>query len=238
MEHDRAIVLRLTEYSESSQIATLYARRAGKLRLIAKGVKRSTKTRFAVGLDLLEVGNILYTPPRGDAKLGTLADWRQTSLHIDLRSSLKSLQVATYIVEALSALTEDDDPHPDLFDETLQALQSLCAAHDPFVVLVGYQRRLLKILGFAPQFDSCVRCNRKRDESRAGRFVFAVGGLVCRQCIRANDRSVLVSAALLNGRDDPALSQDWFQILDGYITFIVERPLRAAAALLAAKTQA
>ena len=51
---DHAIVLRLTDFSETSQIATVFSAEHGSLRLIAKGARRSTKTKFAAGLGAIE----------------------------------------------------------------------------------------------------------------------------------------------------------------------------------------
>ncbi len=56
---DRAIVLRRLDYSETSQILALFTREYGQVRVIAKGIKRSTRSRFAVGIDLLEVGQVV-----------------------------------------------------------------------------------------------------------------------------------------------------------------------------------
>ncbi|MGE3180504.1 MAG: DNA repair protein RecO [Phycisphaerae bacterium] len=229
MEHDRAIVLRLTEYSESSQIATMYARSAGKLRLLAKGAKRSTKARFSPGMDLLELGDVVYIRPRGDTQLGTLAEWRQLSLFLDLRTSLRNLQAATYVIESLNVLTEDSDPHPDLFDATVQTLNRFAYSDDPLAVVTQFQRTLLHAVGFDPNFSTCVRCGARRTAGRSGRFAFAVGGLICRNCIRPSDRSVLVSANLLDRQ--LAGSAEWFPILDAYVTFIAERAIRSASAM-------
>ena len=50
---DEAIVLRRLDSSESSQVLVFFTREHGPQRLIAKGIKRGTKQRFATGIDLL-----------------------------------------------------------------------------------------------------------------------------------------------------------------------------------------
>ena len=58
---DAAVVLGRIDYSESSQILVLFTREHGKVRAIAKGAKRSTKTRFAPGVDLLDIGTVIFS---------------------------------------------------------------------------------------------------------------------------------------------------------------------------------
>ena len=75
--HDRCICLRKTEYSETSQILTLFSRRYGVFRAIAKGAHRRTKagaSKFDGGIDFLEVGDAVFThDPARD--LATLTEW-------------------------------------------------------------------------------------------------------------------------------------------------------------------
>ena len=58
---DTAVVLGRLDYSETSQVIVLLTREHGKVRAIAKGIKRGTKQRFAAGIDLLEIGSVVLT---------------------------------------------------------------------------------------------------------------------------------------------------------------------------------
>ena len=57
---DQAIVLRRLDYSETSQVLVFLTREHGLQRLIAKGIKRSTKKKYATGIDLLERGRLVF----------------------------------------------------------------------------------------------------------------------------------------------------------------------------------
>lgn len=124
---DQAIVLRLSDYSETSQIVTLFSAGNGQLRLIAKGARRSTRARVAAGLDLLEYGEAGFFPPRGEAGLGTLTEWVQRDAFLGLRSSLPALYAGLYAAERVTALTQELDPHPALFVSLRELLRNLCA---------------------------------------------------------------------------------------------------------------
>jgi hypothetical protein len=76
---DHAVILRRLDFSENSQVLALFTRDHGKVRAIAKGVKRSTKTRFAPAPDLLDVGSaVLSAPPADRDRLAILTEWTPT----------------------------------------------------------------------------------------------------------------------------------------------------------------
>ena len=119
MVPDRCICLRKFEYSETSQILTLFGRAHGLVRVIAKGAHRKTKagaSRFGGGIDLLDVGQTVFTV-HAERGLGTLTEWTLREGHPDLRRSLRGLYLAFYAAELVSFLIEEHDPHPDLFDQ-------------------------------------------------------------------------------------------------------------------------
>lgn len=224
--NDEAVVLRLSDFSETSQVATLLSRRHGKLRLLAKGARRSTKERFVPGLDLLEWGDVLYRPARGDGQLGTLAEWKQRELFLGLRDSLAAAQFAQYAAEITTMLVAEDDPHATLFEALLTLLGGLAGedaaggqrdagslerrqrpassadTRSTLVFarrLVGYQQTLISEIGLMPQLDACVACGRERAAGRAAYFSPKSGGVICRSCAaERGDRLRLMKAPALD----------------------------------------
>ncbi len=177
---DAAIALMRVDFSETSQIIVFFTRGHGKLRAIAKGVKRSTKTRFAVGIDLLDMGELVVSMRAENLEaLATLTEWRQTRTLLGLRDRLPRLQAAQYAAEITALLTEDRDPHPALFDFLHGTLIRLCLADDTLAEVVRYQWDVLCEVGLLPRFDACVLCGREKDLTH---FSSNQGGLVCRHC--------------------------------------------------------
>lgn len=177
---DEAVVLGRLDYSETSQILVLFTREHGKVRAIAKGVKRSTKTRFAVGVDLLDIGRVMLSSrqERGEA-LATLTEWKQTRSLSGLREKLVRIHGGQYAGEITAHLTEDWDPHAELFDALTATLVGLAEAAEALPAVVGYQWTLLDQIGSLPRFDACVACGRKSELTHFSSFE---GGLVCRHC--------------------------------------------------------
>ncbi len=231
---DHAVVLRLTDYSETSQIATFFTRDNGRLRLIAKGSRRGTKKRFAAGLDLLELGAVQFIPPRGESDLGTLTDWSQLELFIGLRRSAVALHGGLYAAEATAALSADLDPHPDLFEALsglLKGLASPSPTQRPLRQIVGFQRRLLTEIGYGPQLDHCVDCGRPPAPRSSAWFSSTAGGLICRDCEMHHAEKRSMPAVLRREPDADAALLEWFRLLDYHERCIVGQPLRTSEPL-------
>src|SRR5581483_2291538 len=120
-----AIVLKTTDWSESSRIATFWTREFGKVRALAKGGRR-LKSSFESALDLLTVCDIVFLR-KSSGSLDLLTEARVIQRFPRLRADLQALYAGYYVAELLADWTEDYDPHPILFDEALAALEDLGA---------------------------------------------------------------------------------------------------------------
>jgi len=177
---EQGVVVHRLDYSETSQILTLFTRDHGKVRLIAKGIKRGTKTRFAVGIDLLDIGHVVFSARQERSeKLATLTEWKPARSLFGLRERLPRIQTGQYVAEITAALVEDWDPHPELFDALCETLAALSDAEATLPSAVRYQVRLLNDIGSLPRFDACVLCEREADLTHFSSFE---GGLICRHC--------------------------------------------------------
>ncbi len=178
---DQAVVLSRLDYSETSQVLVLMTREHGKVRAIAKGIRRSTKKRFAVGIDLLEVGTMVATMrDDGTGNLANISEWTQNASLGGLRDELFRLNGALYVAELTTQLTADHDPHPELFDALIAVLNALVEASEPIGPVVWFQFRMLVAIGSLPRFDACVRCENPDDLTH---FSSREGGMICRSCV-------------------------------------------------------
>ena len=131
-EQTTAIVLRAVEFSETSLIVTLLTREFGRLSAIAKGARRP-KGPFEGSLDLLAVCRVVVLRKTTDA-LDLLTE---AKLHHRFRGgqrSLDRLYGGYYIAEMLRLLTDDHDPHIDVYDLTIEALQQIDGSGDVAIV--------------------------------------------------------------------------------------------------------
>lgn len=228
---DHAIVLRLADYSETSQVVTFFAAEYGLARVLAKGVRRSTRRRFAVGLDLLEYGEVSFLPARGDAQLGTLTDWLQLDSFGGLRRDLSRLYAALYAAELTEALTQEHDPHPGLFAALKFAMAGLAGDAAPLATAVEFQGRLLTEIGYAPNLSGCAVCGKVRTPGSGAYFSSRAGGLLCRNCARDDRERVRVSARLLDSSPIGANASGWFGLLHRYLMYVGSREFRTGRTL-------
>src|SRR5437868_13600241 len=122
-EKATALVLRTTDFSETSRIATLWTREFGKVRVLAKGGRR-LRSNFETALDLLTVCSIVLLR-KSSGSLDLLTEARVLQRFGRLRTDLPALYAGYYLAELLADWTEDYDPHPTLFDEALATLEAL-----------------------------------------------------------------------------------------------------------------
>jgi DNA repair protein RecO (recombination protein O) len=118
-----AIVVRGTDWSETSRITTLFTREFGKVRALAKGGRR-LKSSFDVAFDLLTVCQIMFIR-KSHGGLDLLTEARLEEQFPALRRNLPALYAGYYVAELLADGTQDYDPHPPLFDAALETLRGL-----------------------------------------------------------------------------------------------------------------
>jgi DNA repair protein RecO (recombination protein O) len=237
---DMAIVLRRLDYSETSLVLAVFTRDHGQQRLIAKGVKRSTKNRASIGIDLLERGRVTFSArPGKESTLSPLTEWRQDEHYPHLRGDLGRWYSAQYAAEVTAGMTEPGDPHADLFD----ALDGFLVSLDepgPVASLISYLWKLLVEIGLRPEMERCTSCARRVETDEVVHFSSRSGGVVCRDCepgvVEKRRVSRRVVQALRSAgpapREDAAIEA--FELLDYHFTELMHRPPRLSAPLRAA----
>jgi DNA repair protein RecO (recombination protein O) len=192
---DLAICIRTVDYSETSQVVTFFTKATGKISAIAKGSKRP-KSAFGGPIEILSHGRIVFSDPNRE-KLATLTEFEPAGGTPGLaphgtwgllRNDLFALNCCLFAAELLNLLTDEHDPHPDLFDSFLQFLHDAQDAGDKsetLALLILFQLALLKEVGLQPILNHCANC-KTRHEGRETKdevyFSSSANGLICRDC--------------------------------------------------------
>ena len=208
---DSAICIRAVDYSETSQIVTFFARATGKFTAIAKGSKRP-KSAFDGPIEVFSLGRIVFSDSNRE-KLATLTEFQQAPGLAGLSKNLFALNCASFAIELLNSLTDDYDPHPQLFDSLLQFLQNVSeqrvTGRETISLLILFQLALLKEVGLMPVLNTCVNC--KNAFSNAWRGVYfssSANGLICRDCEASFPDKIKVAASAANCLADLKLLAD------------------------------
>jgi DNA repair protein RecO (recombination protein O) len=217
---DQAICFRVLDFSETSQIVTLFTQNHGLVGLIAKGSKRQNKKTVAGPLDLLAAGEVVFIPPKNASELGTLSEWELRDHRTALRTNLPALNAGYLVAEATMAMLHPGDSHDVLFTE--------CA------------KTLLTQTGYQPQLDQCVEGHKQLEDQPTWRFSPRAGGIVCPQCsiqgktievttpiLRALSRLAPPTQLIAAARAaDPTALQQAFKLLIAMIESITDLALK------------
>jgi len=146
-DHEAGYVLHTYPYKETSLIVELFARRFGRVGLLARGARRPRSAMRGVLLSF----QALRLSWSASAELGTLisAEWAGALQPL----AGQGLMCGFYLNELLLRLLPRDDPHESLFDTYACALKELSEGKLPAAVLRGFEKRLLAELGYAPLLE-------------------------------------------------------------------------------------
>ena len=203
---DQAICIRSVNYSESSQIVTLFGRGHGKIRAIAKGSRRG-RGKFGAGIDVLTGGAVIFVPARNESTLATLTEFDVQEPFSGLRRDLLALHCGQYMCELLGQLTEDLDPHEALYDAFAAALEQLQATDRAEVALLGFELILLHEIGLSPVWNRCSSCQRDLPAKGHIYFSSSAGGVLCRDCEPAVIEKRFVEPHVLQILQNPTMAK-------------------------------
>ena len=201
---DKAICLRAVNYSETSQVVTLFTRDHGKVAAMAKGSRR-TKSSFDGPIEVFSFGEVMFIIKESGGQLATLTEFSQQPRFRLLSQNLYALNAALFAAELTEKFLEDHDPHPELFDKYIKFLEMLQREDGPasrLAWLILYQLRLLEETGVALMLDACVNCGT--EETRGCYFSSRENGLLCPNCEMTFPEKQAVDAALIEILNNPA----------------------------------
>jgi DNA repair protein RecO (recombination protein O) len=229
---DDAVVLRTHKLGEADRIVTLLTRRHGKVRAVARGVRR-TASKFGSRLEPFMVADLqLYEGRTLDVitQAETIG-----SYGAEIIEDYDAYTAANAMVETADRLTEAE-ASTQQYLLLVGALRSLSRReHGSSLTLDSYLLRALAIAGWAPSFVDCARCGRPGPHTSV---VVQLGGVVCDECAppgapRIAPATVDLLGALLAGdwaAADAAPERDRAQasgIVAAYTQWHLERGLRS-----------
>ncbi|MFM8782685.1 MAG: DNA repair protein RecO [Actinomycetota bacterium] len=175
---DEAVVIRTQKLGEADRIITLFTREHGRVRAVAKGVRR-TKSKFGARLEPGSLVDIqLYVGKTFDVvtQVESLENFGDS-----LAADYRKWTIASTILEAAERFTSNEgEPALQQFLLLVGALKALAyESHEPSLVLDAYLLRSLSIAGYAPSMTICSNCEAPGPHKH---FSLVGGGSVCIDC--------------------------------------------------------
>ncbi len=172
-----AVVLRHSNTGEADRVLTLYTREYGKLRVLAKGV-RKIKSRKAGHLEPLTLSTLQLNRTH-DLPIITQAE---TVLSFqEIHNNLEMIAQASIVNELLDRFTYEAEENQSLFSLLVETLKRIDTGEEPSLVVQFYELGMLASVGFRPELFQCVVC-RKEIQPEDQYFSAALGGVVCPRC--------------------------------------------------------
>jgi DNA repair protein RecO (recombination protein O) len=231
---DEGVVLRAQKLGEADRIVTLLTREHGRVRAVAKGVRKTTSRLGARVEPFMLVDVQLYEGRSLDivTQAETIGPYGTA-----IASDYARYTAGTAMLETAERLTDTErEPALQLFLLLAGGLRALAEGRrDPGLVLDSFLLRALAVAGWAPSFVDCARCG---EEGPHRALAIAAGGAVCSQCRPAGSaaphpETFLLLAALLAGDWAVADSSEGRRrreasgIVAAYLQWHLERQVRS-----------
>lgn len=187
-----AIILRRQDFGEADRILTVLTPEHGKLRLLAKGVRKSTSRKSGHLEPFTRVDLMIARGRSLDLITQAESRWVFSSGGTDL----VRFGCASYVVEALDRFTVEDVEAHQLYQVLRDTLERLEEDVDPGLLLRYFELELLDLAGFRPSLSLCVGCGEKI-QPQDQFFSAHEGGVVCPSCGTHTPEAVPISLAAL-----------------------------------------
>ncbi len=227
--NDQGIVLRSYSFGEADKVVILLSPNRGKLRTVAKGV-RKTKSRFGGRLETLtHVDLVLYE----GKNLDMITQVSIIEAFPSVREDLDRVVAAGTMIEVADVVAQEGEPARRLFLLLQRGLRALDDSGTHPDLVTAYLLKAAEIVGVAPALSHCAGCGAKEALSR---FSFAEGGVLCDRCRTPGSYAlrpgVIDYLAILAGADlsalpdpDAAMSGEAMGISRRFMEYHLERKL-------------
>ncbi len=175
---DRGVVLRTVKLGEADRIVTILTLHRGKVRAVAKGL-RKTGSRFGGRLE--PTSHVALQCYEG-RELDVVTQVETIDVHRRLREDYASLTTALAMVEATDQVAQEHERNPLLYQMLVRALLTLDEEPSP-VMAAAFLWKLLSLEGFHPVLEACAGCDEPMGDVRDRVVVdLDAGGVLCRSC--------------------------------------------------------
>ena len=236
---DLGIILKSQDFFEADKILNILTQKKGKIRAIAKGIRRPT-ARFSGNLEPFSCTNLILVEGRKDLDIITGAEI--ISGFKNIKKDLKKTATAYLLVELVDGLIGEKEKQLKVFENLRKALEKLDSdkgldlslLKDYFII------NTLDTLGYRPEIKICQLCNSKIKENK-NYFSFKLGGVLCSSCFEKDEGAAHISLENLKilklfvsedidviDKIEPKNKKELSEILELFLEYISEKTLKSS----------
>jgi DNA repair protein RecO (recombination protein O) len=231
---DTGVVVRVHKLGEADRIVTLITRRHGKVRAVAKGVRR-TKSRFGARLEPFGHVDVQFYTGR---TLDVITQVETVdAFGIGIVGDYARYTAGCAVLETADRLAvEEGEPAIRLYLLLAGALRALAAGErEPLLVLDAFLIRAMAYAGWSPAVAECAKCDEPGPHQS---FSVQAGGSVCVRCRPAGSsrpapETLVLLSALLSGEwetaeaTSPSSRREASGLVAALLQWHLERQLRS-----------
>lgn len=171
----RGIVIKRTNFSESDRLLVIFSEKFGKIRAIAKGVRKPL-SKLSGNIELFCLTDFVIAEGRN---LDIVTSAEIEKCFINLRNHLESTTMAYYFADIIDQMTGENESHQKIFSLLIEVLENIDEKQTQ-ILLPYFEINFLSAIGYKPELSTCVECEKKITEDSY--FSYGGGGLVCEAC--------------------------------------------------------
>jgi DNA repair protein RecO (recombination protein O) len=184
---DTGVVLRTYRLGEADRIIVLMTEEHGKVRAVAKGVRR-TSSKFGARLEPLTHVDVLLWQGRSELDIINQVEVIETFRHV--REDLGRVAKGLALLEVTDQIGQERHPDRRLFAMLVGALRALSDNdRDPTLLAPSFFLKALVLEGASPVLDACASCGEPDGAVELVAFDLVEGGTLCRRCRRGRPMS-------------------------------------------------
>ena len=170
------IILKHSPIGESDRLLTVFTSDMGKLKLVARGV-RKTNSKIGGHLDLLSHCHLEISRGRN---IDVITSASNINSFKTLRENLIKIGNAFFCLELVDSLTPDNEPENKIFLSLIETLKKMITNENPLIIWY-FSFKLLHLTGYLPELYNCGNCQIKIQPNQHS-FNAILGGIVCKDC--------------------------------------------------------
>jgi len=238
---DLGIILKSQDFLETDRILTILTKKGGKIRAIARGIRRPT-AKLAGSLEPFSLSQICFIEGRKD--LDIIVGAEIVKSFKDIRDNLKKTAAVYYMVELIDKLIGEKEKSSPIFWQLKKTLDKINTVKKPNIeLLVDYFIiNILSILGYHPELKICQGCHKQfTPKTKKNYFSFKAGGIQCWRCANDDFQAMPISLENLKilkifldydidivDKILPKNQLELSQIIERYAEFILERKINSS----------
>ena len=246
---DLGIILKSQDFFETDRIITILTKEKGKIRAIAKGVRKPT-AKLAGSLEPFSLTHLILVEGKKDLDIITGAEI--VNSFKNLRENLKKTAAAFFLCELTDKLIGEKESHQDIFEQLKKSFKKLDSKKEIDLELITDFMiiNLMADLGYRPELKVCQGCGGKISGKISGKitavenknfFSPKLGGVLCPKCSFKDNQALPVSIETLKilklfleydigiiDKISPKNTAELSKILERFLEYISEKKINSS----------